>query len=133
MKNAFFLCFILLITTSLTRCQEHAEENISCLQSFELIENHQNDTNFIIIDLRTDAMFNEEHLENAICHDVFSDDFENWIDQFARDKTYLLYCNVGHRSGIALNKMKEMEFKNLYHLYEGIREWKKQGYKTVKS
>ncbi|HJX72503.1 MAG TPA: rhodanese-like domain-containing protein [Bacteroidales bacterium] len=73
------------------------------------------------------------HIENSIYHDVFSEDFEDWLSQLNKEKIYLLYCNVGHRSGIALNKMKEMGFKNLYHLYEGIREWIKQGFKTAKN
>ncbi len=62
-------------------------------------------------------MYDEEHIENSIYYDVFSEDFENWVSKLNKDKVYLLYCTIGHISGIALDKMKQMDFKNLYHLY----------------
>jgi rhodanese-related sulfurtransferase len=78
-------------------------------------------------------MFEVEHIEDAIYYDVFSEDFNNWVSLLNKNKTYLLYCTVGNRSGIALNRMKQMGFNNLYHLFEGIKEWKKQGFVTIES
>ena len=78
-------------------------------------------------------MYQEEHIENSIYCDVFSAEFDGWVNGLNKDKIYLLYCNAGKRSKVALEKMKEIGFKNLYHLYEGIRIWKSQGYTTSKT
>lgn len=112
--------------------QNNDGENITCEQAYDLIQKFQGDTNFIIIDLRPRNMFYEGHIENSIYYDVFSENFDNWVSQLNKDKTYLLYCNAGYRSAIALDKMKQMGFKNLYHMFEGLQEWKKQGFLTVK-
>ncbi len=133
MKNLIIGIILLLVVFNCKITQKKQPENITCKQAFELIQEHRNDSNFIILDLRTDNMYNEEHIENSICYDVFSENFDEWVNQFDRNKVYLLYCNVGHRSGIALNKMKELGFRNLYHLFKGIQEWKKQGYPTIKN
>jgi len=55
-------------------------------------------------------MFSKEHIEGAIYHDVFAADIDEWLQSLDKTKTYLIYCTIGHRSGIAFNKMKEMGF-----------------------
>jgi len=132
MKKMMLCLFFVSNIITILKAQDTSMENITCKQSSELIQQHSNDTNFIILDLRTEQMYNEGHIENSLFHDVFSADFEGWLNTLDKNKTYLLYCNVGHRSGIALDKMEQAGFKNLYHLYEGIREWEKQGFEVVK-
>ena len=122
----------ILIVLIFSCARKNQPVNITCQEAFDLMQKFSNDTNFVILDLRPGNMYNEEHIENSIYYDVFSEDFENWVSKLNKDKVYLLYCTIGHRSGIALKKMKQMDFKNLYHLYEGIQEWKKQGFNTVK-
>lgn len=115
-----------------TFAQDSESENLTCPEAFAIIQKLKNDTNFIILDLRTQAMYDEEHIENAIVRDVFSGGFDTWVSKLNKEKIYLLYCTRGHRSSIALEKMRQMGFKNLYHLYQGIIEWKKQGFQTIK-
>jgi rhodanese-related sulfurtransferase len=132
MKRIIVGISFLSIVLNFSIAQNNEIENITCLQAVDLIQKFRNDTNFIIIDLRPENMYNEEHIENSIYYDVFSENFENWVNELNKDKVYLLYCNAGHRSGIALNKMKQLGFRNLYHLYEGLQEWKRQGFITIK-
>ncbi len=132
MKIIIVVISFLLTVLNFSMAQNTNTENITCQQAYDLIQKHSNDTNFIIIDLRPENMYNEEHIENSIYYDVFSEEFDSWVSKLDKGKVYLLYCTIGHRSGIALDKMKQMGFRNLYHLYEGIREWKKQGFITVK-
>ena len=125
------ICFLAIIC-NYSLGQNTESENITCQQAFDLIQKFKGDTNFVILDLRPLNIYDAEHIGNAIYYDVFSENFDNWVSQLNRNKVYLLYCNVGHRSGIALDKMKQMGFKNLRHLFEGIQEWKKQGFVTIK-
>ncbi|KPK85301.1 MAG: hypothetical protein AMS27_07665 [Bacteroides sp. SM23_62_1] len=133
MKRLIAGCSLLFLMLHCSAPKNDDIENITCQQASDLIQEFRNNTSFIILDLRTEDMFMEEHIENSIYHDVFSEDFEDWLKGLDKEKVYLLYCNVGHRSGIALKKMKEMGFKNLYHLHEGIRVWKEQDFPTVRN
>lgn len=130
MKRIIFFSCIIFISINQLFAQK---EDISCKQAFELIQKNWNNSDFVILDLRPVEMFNEGHLENSVYYDVFSEGFEKWVTGLNKDKMYLLYCTAGYRSGIALKTMKKSGFKNLYHLYEGIREWEKQGFKVVKN
>jgi len=106
-------------------------KDISCQQALEIIGQHRQDQNFVIIDFRTEEMFAQSHIRGAICHDVFSKDIDDWLKTLDRDKNYLIYCTIGHRSGIALSKMKDMGFINILHLNEGLIRWNQMGYETV--
>jgi rhodanese-related sulfurtransferase len=105
--------------------------DVSCQEALKIIQEHQRDSNFIILDFRTNEMFDESRIAGAICHDVFLPDIDDWLKALDRKKTYLIYCTLGHRSGIALEKMKETGFVNILHMHEGISRWKLLGYETV--
>jgi rhodanese-related sulfurtransferase len=126
------VCFLSILSFTSLRADEGSDkENILCEQAFELIQAHLGDSSFVIIDFRPIEKYKNAYLENAIFHDVFLDDIDEWLDALDKDKTYLIYCTIGHRSGIALVKMREMGFKNVYHMYEGVRKWKELGYETL--
>jgi rhodanese-related sulfurtransferase len=50
-----------------------------------------------------------------------------------RDKTYLLYCRSGNRSGRALALMKKLGFKRVTHMFGGVVAWQRKGYALVKA
>jgi rhodanese-related sulfurtransferase len=106
-------------------------EDITCEEARELIGKHEGDPGFVILDLRPVEKFKKAHLENAVYRDVFAADFDEWMMELDRNKTYLLYCTIGKRSRVALDKMKAAGFQNVYHMYEGVRVWEAKGYKTL--
>lgn len=132
MITKLFNTIILITVSCLSFAQDIVSENVSCKEAFKLIQEHKSDSTFVILDLRPWSVYNVEHIENAVSYDVFSEDFDLQISKQDRNKTYLLYCNIGNRSSVALEKMKQMGFKKLYHMHQGITEWKKQGYKTTR-
>ena len=103
-------------------------KDVTCQQALEIIQKHHQDKNFVIIDFRTEEMFAQSHINGAICYDVFSKDIDDWLKTLDKNKSYLIYCTIGHRSGIALAKMKEMGFVNILHMHEGLGRWKTLGY-----
>ena len=131
MKKGFLCLSILFIIISFTTAQPGSNKNITCKQAMELIQKHNQDADFIILDVRTPEEFKIEHIENAILIDYRSGDFKDKINQLDKKKTYLVYCRGGGRSAGAIEIMKDLDFISLYHLYEGMEIWKNEGYKTV--
>jgi rhodanese-related sulfurtransferase len=59
--------------------------------------------------------------------DFYAPDFREWLAQLDREKTYLVYCRTGHRSGETVNFMKELGFRRVYDLQGGILAWQSAG------
>ena len=132
MKRILLALIIFFSMLSGLQAQDQGPENIACKEAFDLIQKFSKDNSFVVLDLRPEGMFKEGHIKNAIFRDVFADGFEEWLNDLDKNQTYLLYCNIGYRSGLAMEKMRQAGFKYLYNLYEGIREWKKQGFPTIR-
>ena len=107
-------------------------EDITPQEAFTLIQNNQNNPDFVIIDVRTPGEFAEEHIENATNIDFYSEAFRDMLNTLDKNKTYLIYCKVGGRSGSALDIMAELNFKKVYNILGGINQWKTEGLPTVK-
>jgi rhodanese-related sulfurtransferase len=65
-----------------------------------------------VIDVRTPAEHAEGHLAGARLIDVQRADFVDRLDELDRDRTYLLYCRSGTRSGHAARIMADMGFSS---------------------
>jgi len=102
-------------------------KDITAQEAFSLIQENNDNLNFVIIDVRTPEEFAAGHIENALNIDFLSDSFTFKMNNLAREKKYLIYCRSGNRSRGALNVMKELGFKEIYHLSEGITGWVTQG------
>lgn len=111
--------------------QEQIIEDITPQEAFTLIQDNQNNPDFVIIDVRTPEEFAEEYIENAINMDYYSKTFRDELNNLDKNKTYLVYCRSGKRSGNALDIMKELNFREAYNI-GGIIEWKAAGLPTTK-
>jgi rhodanese-related sulfurtransferase len=98
-----------------TSCDQEADHiiNIQGDEVHQIIKNEKP----IILDVRTAGEFNQGHLPKAKNIDFFSRDFSSKIQSLDKDKTYLLYCRSGNRSGKSLKHFKD--FKKIYHLKRG--------------
>lgn len=107
-------------------------ENVTPQEAFALIQDNQDNPGFIIIDVRTPEEFAEAHIENAINIDFYAEAFRDELDQLDKNKTYLIYCRSGIRSGNALDIMTELNFREVYHISDGITKWQAAGLPVVK-
>ncbi len=107
-------------------------EDITPQEAFTLIQNNQNNPDFVIIDVRTPGEFTEEHIENATNIDFYSETFREMLNTLDKNKTYLIYCRSGGRSGSALDIMAELSFEEVYNILGGILSWEAEGLPTVK-
>jgi rhodanese-related sulfurtransferase len=98
--------------------------NINTQESYELIEERDGDSDFVILDVRTPEEFAEGHIESAVNIDFYADAFPDELDGLDRDKTYLIYCRSGSRSGSTFKMMKQLGFKNVFNMKGGIESWR---------
>lgn len=77
-------------------------------------------TNAVVLDVRTPSEFDAFHLEKAMNVDIKNRDFVEEINELEKDKSYFVYCRIGIRSANACNYMAMLGFKNLYNLKGGI-------------
>ncbi len=77
----------------------------------------------VILDVRTPNEYENGHLENAQLVNYNAPDFESQLEDLDKEKSYLVYCHSGNRSGKAFRKMKEMGFEKVYNLEGGISAW----------
>ncbi|MEN6516924.1 MAG: rhodanese-like domain-containing protein [Methanospirillum sp.] len=84
-----------------------------------------------ILDVRTDPEFQREHLRDAVNLDVSLGVFGDRVARFDRQKTYLVYCQIGTRSARAAQIMSDLGFAKVYNMRGGIAKWKDAGYPVV--
>ena len=107
-------------------------ENITPQEAFTLIQDNQNNPDFVIIDVRTPEEFAGGHIENANNMDFRSKTFRDELNELDKDKAYLVYCRSGRRSGNTLKIMAGLNFREVYNISDGINKWKAEGLPTTK-
>ncbi len=85
----------------------------------------------VVLDVRTSGEYMAGHIANSINIDVEGMTFDGDIKSLDKDATYAVYCHSGRRSVIAVNKLKDAGFKNLFNLANGIQDWQGAGLPLV--
>lgn len=86
---------------------------------------------YTIIDIRTPREFAQGHIKGAINIDFYKKSFYVKMGKY-KDTTFLYYCRSGNRTGQAMRKFNQMNFKEGYDLQHGIISWKRAGFGFVK-
>ncbi|MBU3917161.1 rhodanese-like domain-containing protein [bacterium] len=98
-------------------------ENISPKETYELIKKHEKDPDFAVLDVRTKNEFDNSRIPNSILLDVFSSSFKDTLNCFDRNRTYVVFCTIGGRSGLVMDLMKKMGFGEVYNVVGGEERW----------
>ena len=85
------------------------------------------DSDYTLIDVRTQDEFDLGHIDGAINLDFYSETFQNDILSLPKNETIVLYCRTNNRSSKTANILKENGFKEISVLEGGITEWVKNG------
>jgi len=87
-------------------------------------EQLNNDSNAVILDVRTEDEFNEGMIPGAVNIDIYKGQgFIYAIEELDKSKNYYVYCRSGGRSGQACSIMNQLGFENAYNLLGGIMNW----------
>jgi len=76
-----------------------------------------------LIDVRTPEEIAEGFIPGATNINIFNPDFMSEIDTYAKDKTYVMICRSGARSGQACMQMMGLGFEKVYNLEGGMMSW----------
>lgn len=105
---------------------DHQYENVSVTDAQKLIVEHQGNSEFELLDVRTSQEFNQAHIKGARKIDFYAPDFAKNIQSLDRNKTYLVYCRSGNRSAKTLALMEQLGFKKVYNMQGGVYDWHQQ-------
>jgi rhodanese-related sulfurtransferase len=81
----------------------------------------------MVLDVRTPEEFAAGHLKGARNVDFFNPQFQEKISAFDKSRPYLLHCASGHRSARAQAILAKLNFQAVYHLDGGLKAWVKAG------
>lgn len=98
-------------------------QTVKQLNSVEIQQVLSKNSQIVILDVRTPEEFSAGHLKNAINFDIRQPDFFSKIDKLNKKKTYLVYCRTNHRSGMAVEYMKQKGFGIIYQMLDGFPGW----------
>jgi rhodanese-related sulfurtransferase len=110
-------------------CFGQSIKNVDAPTFKKLIEEKKS----ILIDLRTSPEIDKKGMiKDAIQLDFLAKDSEAQIAKLDKNKSYLIYCAGGGRSGDCATLMQTLGFKNVSNLEKGFEDWKSKGYEVVK-
>ena len=114
--------FFLLIFFS---CQIFESTEIIVISDAELTEIQ--DTDYILVDVRTIEEYESGHIQDAIHFDFYSELFQKEILSLDKSSSIILYCRTQNRSTKTANYLKENGYKEITVLEGGIISWVKNG------
>ncbi|MEZ4791931.1 MAG: rhodanese-like domain-containing protein [Gelidibacter sp.] len=88
------------------------------------VEQLNNDTNAIVLDVRTQEEVEDGKIPNALHLDIYKGQgFIDEVEKLDKTKNYYVYCKAGGRSAQACAVMNQLGFKNTYNLIGGFSQW----------
>lgn len=81
----------------------------------------------LLLDVRSEDEYQQGHVPGAV-HIPYQElakragELEAW-----RSKPIVVYCESGHRAGIAASTLQKQGFENVLHLVGDMRDWRKSG------
>ena len=117
-----FVFFFLLLIYS---CQIFESKDINVISDTQFIEIQ--DTDYILVDVRTIEEYESGHIQDAINFDFYSGSFQKEILSLDKSSSIILYCRTQNRSTKTANYLKENGYKEITVLEGGITSWVKNG------
>ena len=117
-----FVFFSLLLVYS---CQIFESKDIKVISDAQFTEIQ--DTDYILVDVRTIEEYESGHIQDAINFDFYSESFQKEILSLDKSASIVLYCRTQNRSTKTANYLKENGYKEITVLEGGITSWVKNG------
>lgn len=127
MKKVIIILIILVVIIGgvimlIKNTEKETTNQIQYVSMEEITTIMQENTNYIILDVRTIDEYNQGHIPNAICIPNETID-ETVTEQLPnKDQLILIYCRSGNRSKQAALKLQQLGYTNLIE-FGGIIDW----------
>ncbi len=122
MKKLIICLIALLLITGCGKSKEAQEsedgskasvQSITCAKMKNMLENEKD---VVLIDVRTKAEYDEQHLSKAInIPNETIKDIKNH-EEITKDTIIIVYCRSGARSSNSASELVKMGYKNVYNL-----------------
>ena len=96
-----------------------------------LLDTSRGNADVVLLDIRTPKEYVSGHIEGAALIDYYAPDFVDRLKALDPQKTYLIYCRSGNRTGRSLAIFQKLGFVHVYHLETGLIGWVKANYPLV--
>ena len=106
-------------------CELLNTTEISMISESDFVEIQ--DSDYILIDVRTQDEFDLGHIDSAINLDFYSDTFQNEILSLPKNEKIVLYCRTNNRSSKTATILKQNGYRDILVISGGITEWVKNG------
>lgn len=123
MKKWIWLILAMVLLTACGQDKENKQEavyvNITAQEAKQIIDTEQD---YIILDTRTQAEYDEKHIPGAIVisHDEITEKAESVLKD--KDQLILVYCRSGRRSKLASEDLVKLGYTNIRE-FGGIIDW----------
>ncbi len=84
---------------------------------------------FFLLDVRGQGEWDSGYIEGA-CH-IYVGYLEKQITEIPKEKTVVVYCSTGHRSGVGTSILLRAGFNNVYNLLGGMTAWTAAGFPVI--
>jgi len=130
MYKIYFISVLFLASCSIHKL---SKENVYKELPAKEYQVYAEDSNVIIIDVRTVSEFQKSHIKNAVNISYFGGHFSKELQTMQLDtsKTVLIYCETQHRSLFVAKKIYAIGFCHIIDLDKGMIQWRKDGFPFV--
>lgn len=124
-KYMIIIGILLVVTILAIGCgsnDDESEVSVNTINAEEAIEMMESGDEFILVDVRTQAEYDEGHIEGAVLLPL--DQLETLSEEQLTDKeaTLFVYCRSGSRSAQASQLLVDLGYQNVYDI-GGIVDW----------
>ncbi|WP_319407746.1 rhodanese-like domain-containing protein [uncultured Desulfosarcina sp.] len=135
-RPSIWIAALLVLLIGASACMASADkaavQTLSPRQFKALLDRHHGDPDVVLLDVRTPKEFEDGHIQRALLLDYYSDDYVDRLKALDRNKTYLVYCRSGNRSGKSLVIFEKLGFRRVYNLDTGVIGWSGEKYPLVR-
>lgn len=128
-RTNLLICIVFLILLATACTQSKSQAAYQSITQEEAKQQMDTETNYIILDVRTEEEYQEGHIPNAIC--IPNETIDETVTKQLPDleQKIFVYCRSGNRSKQASEKLAELGYTNILE-FGGIQTWE---YEIVKS
>lgn len=90
------------------------------------MQKYQGKNNHVLIDVRTPSEFKSGHVAKA--KNIPLNTIGNKLSSIPKNKTVVLICRTGNRSGMAARQLAGAGYENIINLKGGVMRWQAKGH-----